>query len=352
MIRIEKSGMRESKDRVRYQEAGILICCLYKFHNEFQKLGFDPPGLSECSQVPEDTVTQREKGVVAYVHLISLFRAVLNASGDPSLGLRVGREVHIGVLGALGYAMMSAPTLGKAMETFVDYHKIVLGDLLGLSFYKENNRMVYEVSAPKAMIRELIFMVNFLSSGFAPLVKQIADIVLEPRHVCFTFPKPSDLTEYQASFNCPVSFYASSNRLIFDAQFFETPLPHQDNAAFTACEGVCRQTLLEFESTRSLSGCISRLIYKKITAGLFFNINEIARELGCSVRTLRRKLKSEGTSFRQLKDQVRKELAIKYLKEAEVTVQQVGEILGFSEATNFRKAFTRWTGLPPAAFKS
>ncbi len=109
--------------------------------------------------------------------------------------------------------------------------------------------------------------------------------------------------------------------------------------------------LNEFENAHSFSGRIQNLLLREIADGRFPDIEGISLTFGYSIRTLRRKLKSEGMTFQHIKDQVRKDLAITYLEDSNLTIQKIGEMLGFSEATNFRKAFTRWTGYTPIAFR-
>ena len=81
------------------------------------------------------------------------------------------------------------------------------------------------------------------------------------------------------------------------------------------------------------------------------SIEDVANALNTSVRTLRRKLRDESTSFREVVDELRKEAAIRYLRDTELSVEDVAELLGFSDAANFRHAFRRWTSAAPSQFR-
>jgi len=112
---------------------------------------------------------------------------------------------------------------------------------------------------------------------------------------------------------------------------------------------LCDAQIEEFQFRRGLVGEVRQILMKNLMRPKRFQ--DVAQNLNMSARTLRRKLSEENSSFRQVVDQLRRDMAIRYLRETDLTVEDIAESLGFSDAANFRQAFRRWTKAAPYEFK-
>ncbi len=144
-------------------------------------------------------------------------------------------------------------------------------------------------------------------------------------------------------------FGEPENRLVFDATWLDgTPKLGNDITYATVVE-LCDRLMDELQLSAGIAGKVRRVLLTNLKRPRSFG--DIASDVNMSERTLRRKLREENTSFRNLVDQLRMEMAIKYLRDTDLSVEAISESLGFSDAANFRQAFRRWTKAAPHAFR-
>ncbi|GHF47611.1 AraC-like DNA-binding protein [Amycolatopsis bartoniae] len=275
-------------------------------------------------------------------------RVVRNlATALPDAGLAVGREYHATAFGIFGFAFMSSPTMRDAVNLALRY--------LDLSFAfsmprarVEDDRARMELddsSLPADVARFLVerdlsaihtMLVDLLPSG-PPMLS------LELRH-----PEPSTVDEYEEQFGLRPRFGGSANVAFFDATFLDEPLPLANPQTVALCEAQCR----ELVSQRRRRAGIAHEVRERLTrfGALAEGMPGVARELGMSTRTLRRKLEESGTSFRDLLDEVREALAEEMLTTGALSIEDVAIRLGYAEASSFIHAFKRWKGTTPAAY--
>jgi AraC-like DNA-binding protein len=164
-----------------------------------------------------------------------------------------------------------------------------------------------------------------------------------------TYRPPDDAAKYPDVFGCPVSFGEPENRLVFDATWLDgTPKLGNDITYATVVE-LCDRLMDELQLSAGVAGKVRQVLLTNLMRPRSFG--DIASNVNMSERTLRRKLREENTSFRNLVDQLRMEMAIKYLRDTDLTVEAISESVGFSDAANFRQAFRRWTKAAPHAFR-
>jgi AraC-like DNA-binding protein len=142
-----------------------------------------------------------------------------------------------------------------------------------------------------------------------------------------------------------VLFNQPENRILFDAAWLDAPLELGNEITHSVVVELCDSMMEEFALHIGLCGRVRRILLENLIRPTSFD--KVANQLNMSPSTLRRKLRAENTSFRQLIDELRMNVAIKYLRDTEMTVESISDALGFSEASNFRQAFRRWTKVAP-----
>lgn len=171
------------------------------------------------------------------------------------------------------------------------------------------------------------------------------------RRLCLRHAAPPYAAEYQRFFRMPVVFAQPRNALELDRRLLDTRLDGGYPALHQQAEVRVEQRLSQLSRHTGLSAAIEQMYVEKPRL-LAQGIEQAAAELGLNVRTLQRKLREEGQRFAELQARVQYRLAIRYLEEPRADIESVSEKLGFSDRRSFTRAFTRWSGVSPSAFRS
>ncbi|MHB1059505.1 MAG: AraC family transcriptional regulator [Rhodanobacter sp.] len=284
---------------------------------------------------------------VSYRQANGFVRRALQALDVPDAGLRIGREGTIGGFGLLGLAMMTSRTLGDAMFAGIAHHKIC-GCLLDVGVEPVGEREVALVAWPRFGDTELLpFFCEELFASCLMIARELVGPELRPLRVEFAYPQPSYAAEYAALFECAVQFGAMRNRLVLDTQWLAHPLPGYNPLTAKQALVLCAQQMTPDggEPHQEIVAAVERLLRAQLAQQP--KLNDVARTLNLSERSLRRKLAESGRIFREIHDRVRAERALQLLQAGTLSVAQVGSEVGFSDPREFRRAFKRWTGMPP-----
>jgi AraC-like DNA-binding protein len=278
-----------------------------------------------------------------------LYRLALfakRATDDDLLGLKIAEKTPINAFGAFGYAIVSAPTPWHVLKTGVRYMWIfqshpsdaaVLSTGRG-SAYLDYRHPVRLTGFPN-FVPDLFFASNLQT--LRHLGADVAGASLELDYA------PSDPSVYRDQIGIPVTFKSRRNRLTLPLSAMETPFPGQ-----SCCHSQVHLRLAE----NVLAGVTPQeALYDRVVAVLELAkekrtllASEVAAALNVSERSLRRKLEQVGMSYSALQAELRADLARTYL--AEMPVRDVAELLGYHDPSTFRRAFRRWTGLPPLEY--
>jgi AraC-like DNA-binding protein len=158
---------------------------------------------------------------------------------------------------------------------------------------------------------------------------------------------PPSPTAYAARFGCPVTFDARDSRVVFDREVVEQRMPTGEVELARRNDDVVAGYLATLDGQRSLSACVRAALVAALPSGAP-TAPAIARTLATSSRSMQRHLCDEGTSFRELLQEVRCDMAISYLRSGTHTIAETAALLGFGDVTAFSRAFKRWTGRSPS----
>lgn len=270
-------------------------------------------------------------------------RQAILRTGDPGIGLFAGQRLNINTHGSLGYAAMASPDYHQALRLLVRYYKVQAPRaFFELRQLEGRLQLVCETSFDSAemplMTTEFLVSSVFTSTRFL-LCGRVQGVEVAFRHRC-----PDHLDEYQAVFDVPCHFEQSFNGLVIPESVARLPLPSADAATARIFEKRCEMERRELDHPR-LADRIRELQVRR--PGRFLTQTEIAGQLGLSVSTLHRKLADEALTFKSLMVDIRKTMALEYLRDGSLTVEEIARVLGFSDGSNFRRAFVSWTGRTP-----
>ncbi len=166
----------------------------------------------------------------------------------------------------------------------------------------------------------------------------------------FAYPEPAHAAEYDLLFPCSRRFAADSTGLSFHARYLDMPLLQDERSLKHFLKDSPADLLARPDGGDSLTSQIRRLLGRDCRR--WPDLESVAQQLHMSPQTLRRHLREEGPNFQELKDQLRRDLAIYHLGRDELSIQDIADQLGFSEPSAFHRAFKKWTGLTPGAYRA
>lgn len=277
----------------------------------------------------------------------ALLEDAVAASGEPAIGLLVGARLPINTHGVLGLAAMSSPTLRQTVDMLARYVALRT-PLVAISHAASGGtlRIRIEPALPLGGIHALVMEAVTLT------VKNVLDFVAGARHVAYTgfdFGEPAYAALARDLFQCEVRYGQAWTGLELPLAVVDQPLKLADPTTFSEAAAMCQREFDRLRQPASLAARVRRAMLDN--PGQFPSLQVTARLFNCTPRTLHRRLQEEGTSFQQLLDQVRHRLACEHLKAGKLDVQEIAYALGYTEIANFRRAFKRWEGVPPSAYR-
>lgn len=280
---------------------------------------------------------------------LSVIRNLLSALPDvPGLGLQAGIRYHLTTHGIWGLALASSPDLRNAIRFGLRYLDLTFAfTRIALDESPHEARMILDARAIPEDLRR--FLIEREGASIISLQREMFSAAIPLTRVEVSFPEPVYAELYEPVFGVRPHFGAEANLAAFDADLLDMPLPQANELTAKACE---RQCSILLERRRPRPGIAGEVRDQLVPlAGARPSIEDVAMGLHVSPRTLRRRLASEGTSFRSLAEEVTMGLAEEFLSSGTLTVEEVAVRLGYSEAASFTRAFARWRGIPPGEFR-
>jgi AraC-like DNA-binding protein len=268
-------------------------------------------------------------------------------TGEPGLGFYMGLQMRISAHGYVGFAAMTASNVREALEVAVRFTPTRTTALaLRLHVSDRVASLVIEERYPLDIARE--FIITSLLVGLWQIGNALTGRELTGS-ADFTFPEPAYFTRFSQLAPGHVRFSQPANQLVFDASALDLPLTMADPAALRLAREQCERALDALGYEGHVVARARALMPRK--DGGFLTLDELAQRMSVSARTLKRKLAEHGTSYSQLLDDQRREKALLLLRSLDLSVDEIADRLGYSDSANFTRAFRRWTGKTPNAFR-
>ena len=273
-------------------------------------------------------------------------RLVANAqtlTGDPALGLKLGLRMNLSAHAVLGQAFMTCQNLGQVMDLFLKYYHL-LAPTLQLEFETlEEQCVLTTVSGPEDSL--LQFSYELMYSAILNTLRGLLNTPDLQLQMEVPYPEPAHAALYYEIFGPAVHFDCVQGRISFARDLLETPLPSSNPALRSLYEAECARLLADLQEEDSVAEQTLRLLRK--LEGQYPQMPQIAKMLNLSPRTYRRRLEEEQHAFQELLDKVRAEHATRYLQNTRLPLSSIAYMIGFNDASNFRRAYRRWTGHSP-----
>ena len=290
--------------------------------------------------------------LVSLRQLLTVYANVQRLSPDPGLALRSGMRIHITHFGMYGYALLASTSARQAIDFAIKYRALA-SPLIGLRFGLDSGEAVWSFEdvlglGPDSSLFRFVF--EFQLGTQLALHRDLLGATLAPARVRTSFSAPPHADLYCELLGCRVEFGAGVNELRFDSAWLGHPLAFANPITAAVVEQTCDRLLAEMHHASGLAGRVAALLLQ--APGRFLDIELVSERLHLTSRTLRRRLQLEGTSYQQVLDSVRRQLAIDYLRDTGMSTEDIATSLGFSDAANFRHAFKRWTGRSTGSYRT
>lgn len=267
---------------------------------------------------------------------------------DPLLAVRASLLIEPGDMGVLDYALGTASDLRSAIETQLRYSRLV-SDVANPTWTIDEERAEYRFAThiPMSDVAAEYGICSFLAACRTVWPAQS----VEQLHVFFARPKPADTSLYAQAFaTAKLHFGAAHWGFTLPAKLLHLPMGRAEPKLHDVLKREMARALAELPKVSTFCERVRELLTIELRSGNP-NVERIARLLHTSASTLARRLAAEGTSFSELLDDLRRQLALQYVASTNLDSTEIALLTGFSQAPAFHRAFRRWVGVTPSQYR-
>jgi AraC-like DNA-binding protein len=316
--------------------------------SEVRRQGHDPYALLARVQIDRRRLLDSSE-TLSLNEVELLFREAVAVTLDPSLGLSIGEHGPITMWQTLSQVLLAQRTLRDAFSALSRYSALLIDDTLWtLSESEHRAHLLCKLQIEKDDVgRSLI---ELLFAMLVRIAQRFSARHALPVEVHFRHSAPSYAERYQQVFGCPVKFSRDVDALSFSLACVDAPQPHPDELLRTIGGRAAEQILAQRVQARATSQTVIALLRSERCLENI-DIGKIARHARLDLNALRRRLRREGTTLSDLIDAARSRIACEDLLATTKPMRALAEQLGFSETSAFHRAFRRWTGTTPGAYR-
>ncbi|OLU26220.1 AraC family transcriptional regulator [Pseudomonas sp. PA15(2017)] len=301
--------------------------------------GFDAARLAE---------PRARLSIPRYMHL---GHAAIELTGEPALGLLMGRFAYLHRLGLAGIAAGQAPTVREAARTLIRFEALYASNYRGRSSLAEDSSgawlRFHSIGPYNAYNR---FVVDTVLATWLQQLGALARTPLTTQTLQLEFTAPDYAERYRLEFGCVPTFGADFNGLRLDQQALNLRNPLHCPGTWNELLQLCEQELQKLTRPQNMRDRVIQLLGPRLH-GREPDMDDIARQLQLPSWTLRRRLGDEGTRFSAIVNETRRDLAVAYVRDTELSFGEIAYLLGFASAEAFQRAFKRWLKHPPGEMR-
>lgn len=305
--------------------------------------------LNKLELSPEQLLSPNTR--VSLNQTIQCYRNAMRLSADPYFAYHAGLRFHVSTYGMYGFAILSGTDFRQTARFAEQYHRLTVADaVVGFQDHGAYAKWTIEPIALSSIDSQLYgFVVELYFGIIVSLHRDIMELSFQPSELLVTYPPDLERESAANIFSCGVRFSTNENALVLNKKWLDGPAKFGNAVTYQEVTKLCDQLMDEMQLRAGLAGSVREVFLANLAQPMGFET--VARKLKISARTLKRKLQHEGTSYRKIVNDLRTQLAIKYLRDTELTVADVASCVGFSDPTSFRNAFRRWTDETPSEFR-
>jgi AraC-like DNA-binding protein len=312
-----------------------------------QDVGLSPSAVLAQAGLPLGLFNEG-KILLTTEEFFALYRGIAESSSDPAIGLKLGTENRIERYDPICIAALSTRSLRSAIERLSRYKQLTCPEKIDL--VERGNECAVRFSWLLAEQGEPDVLVDVCFAWILTIATRGAGRRIRPKRVEVQRPEKFRRI-YEEHFDCPVKFKAAKNILVFSKADMDAPFLTYNAELLAAIAPQLEAELTQQMAERDLREQVKGIL-KGLIAGQRPGLEDVARELRMSSRTLQRRLGEDGATFQQLTEEARRELAHHYLLHSSLELNDTAYLLGYEDANSFFRAFHKWEGTSPGQWKS
>jgi len=280
------------------------------------------------------------------VNTTRLWQIAVAATGDPAFGVKVASHIRHTTFHVLSYGLCASSSLKDAFERLQRYCHIA-SDAVDYEFWKSGDEYHFLIEPATDIPFESI---DALVGAQLRMCRSLTGRDFSPLRIELRRPRPAVVDDFERLFRAPLQFGAAHNRLVFDALAIEAPLDGANPDLALRADAIALQYLARIDRD-NIQARVREVLRQRLQHAEPSQ-EEVAEQLCMSARTLQRKLGDGGTTYKDILDETRHELALVYLSAPHHSVSEITYLLGFSSGSSFTRAFRRWTGRSPTDWRA
>lgn len=303
--------------------------------------GIDPAPILAAAGLPPEV-----RAPVSHTQYGRLWWLIAENTRDELFGLGA-HPMRPGSYSLMCYAILHAGNLERALRRAIKFLNVVMDDPTG-HLHVQNGEAVLELrdsGPPRRAFAYRAYWILLMGVACWLIGRRIP-----LRRLGFACPEPDSSADYRQFFGAPVRFDQATTTLVFDAAYLGLPIKRSDLALIGFLRATPANVLVRYHQDRQTTARV-RAILTHLPPTEWPDFDEIAARLSCSTATLRRRLKSDGQSYGEIKTELRMTQAERLLAASRLGMSEIASELGYSEPSAFHRAFVKWSGKSPGAFR-
>lgn len=311
-----------------------------------QGFGVDPDEVLTAAGIDPDLFADPDN-LITYAARDRLFRQCVSRTGCQHFGLLVGQRMNLKALGLVGLLMRTSPNAGRALVSIVNLlHLHSQGAVMALRVDEDVAMLTYDAFEPGLEATDqtgagaVAMMLNVMRTLCGPDFR--------PIEASFGHRRPADIEPFRKFFKVPLYFDAEHYALVFSRDWLDVRPPGADDELQQLLQK--QVDVLESRYSLAFPDQVRQVLRSALVTG-YFSESEIAALFSMHSHTFRRRLDASATSFHELVDECRFEMAREMLLNTSLSVSEISASMGYSRASSFIRAFRRWSGLTPGEWR-
>lgn len=313
-----------------------------------EQSGISRLGLLRAAQL-ESLELDSQDGWVPARDVLRICELAIELSGDPAFGLHWGERLSANTFNPVSHLVAHASTLRQSLQSLFEFHRL-LNHQTSFELCETDGAVTLRCGLmPCASEAVQRLRAEMMVTGFHRLVHSFAPQAKFDR-VSFDYPAPAYRAEYERVFGPTARFDEPFSGVQFERALLDTPSPYRDPDVHSALRVIAERRILRLLQREPFAARVRDLLVRQGTTH-HVDMDGVARALGLSTRSLRRRLAAEGTSFHLVVNEALAIVARHLLQNRHLTIQETAYEMGFADPSCFHRAFRRWTGMTPKAFR-
>jgi AraC-like DNA-binding protein len=310
-------------------------------------LGLKWRSLLESCGVDPDLLDDSDARIPAQV-FDAFWPKAAELTGDPCFGLHLGERVRPLGVNIVGYLLMSSATVREGLERASRFQRVVF-DAEWIALLDRGSSSLIRFESENADPLDVAVQTEYKALLSLKSLDWVTASDFRASEVSFRHPPAGERSEYKRIFDCPVTFQCKHNELVVSRWRLDEPSLYGNPEIARVHEEYAQHYLAELED-HSVSRKVKMLLMSNLERGRS-DLSETAQSLHMSARTMQRRLAGEGHSYHEILDHLRQELCLEHLEAGDTTLAEIAYLAGFSDASAFSRAVSRWTGQSPLEYR-